>query len=86
MTTTVRIESVLAVPADAMVAALSAGGVEGTVLETDPFLSMAVPADDEARLASRVAHALESLIADRRLSLVPEQIGAAAFVLRPPAA
>ena len=86
MTFTVSIESVLAVPADDMVAALSVEGVEGTVLETDPFLSMAVPADDEAKLASRIAHALDTLIADRRLSLVPERIGASAFVLRPPAA
>ena len=83
MTYTVHIESMLAVSADDMVAALLAGGVDGTVLETDPCLRMAVPVDDEAKLASSVEHALDALIADQRLPLVPERIGKAAFVLRP---
>jgi hypothetical protein len=86
MTYTVQIESVLNVPASAMLHALAEGGVEGTVLETDPILSMAVPADDAGALSVRVQHALETLIASRRLSLIPERIGEAAFVLRPPAA
>ena len=86
MTYTVQIESVLAVPPDDMLAALSAGGVRGTVLETDPRLRMDVDADDADGLGARIGHALETLIADRRLSLVPERIGAADFVLRPPAA
>jgi hypothetical protein len=86
MTYTVQIESVLAVPADAVVAALSAGGVNGTVLETDPCLLMDVDADDGDGLGARIGHALETLIASRRLSLVPERIGHADFVLRPPAA
>jgi hypothetical protein len=86
MTATLSIESFLAVPAADIVAALSAGGIEGTVIETDPYLSMAIPADDEAKLAARVGHALESLIAERRLSLIPEWIGGSAFVMRPPCA
>ena len=83
MSYTVRIESALAVSADDMIAALLARGVDGTVLETDPCLSMAVPVDDEAKLASSVGHALESLIADHRLPLIAERVGESAFVLRP---
>jgi hypothetical protein len=86
MTYTVQIESVLAVPAADILAALSAGGVEGTILETDPFLRMDVDADDAAGLDTRIGHALETLIAARRWSLVPERIGGADFVLRPHAA
>lgn len=86
MTYTVSIESVLDVSASAMVDALADGGVLGTVLETDPFLSMAVPADDAGALSLRVQHALETLIASERLALIPERIGESAFVLRPPAA
>jgi hypothetical protein len=86
MTYTVQIESVFAVPADDLLAALSAGGVEGTVLETNPHMRMDVDADDPDGLDTRIGHALETLIASRRWSLVPERIGGAAFVLRPPAA
>jgi hypothetical protein len=86
MTYTVQIESVLTLPASAMLDALADGGIEGTVIETDPILSMAVPADDAGALSVRIQHALETLIATQRLSLVPERIGEAAFVLRPPAA
>ena len=86
MTYTVSIESVLDVPAAAMLDALADGGVQGTVLETDPIFSMAVPADDAGALSVRVQHALETLIVSRRLALVPERTGEASFVLRPPAA
>jgi hypothetical protein len=86
MTYTVQIESVLAVPADDVLAALSAGGVRGTILATDPCLRMDVESDDADGLDTRIGHALETLIASRRWSLVPERIGAADFVLRPAAA
>jgi hypothetical protein len=86
MTYTVQIASVLDVPPDDVLAALSAGGVRGTLLETDPYVRMDVDAEDADGLGRRVGHALESLIATRRWSLVPERIGVSEFVLRPPVA
>lgn len=82
---TVRIESARQLPAADVLAALSAGGVEGIVLETSPCVRLRVLAEDAAQLARRVALALEGLISERRLALVPDRVGEAAFVLRPPA-
>jgi hypothetical protein len=78
---TVEIESVLVVPADDVLAALSAGGLEATLLATDPCLRLDVDADD-----TQIGHALEGLTAGRRLSLVPDRVGEHRFVLRPPTA
>ena len=86
MTYTVQIESAFALPADDMLAALSAGGVDGTVVSTDPCLLLDVDAEDANGLGLRIGRALETLIAARRLALVPERIGVADYVLRPPAA
>ena len=86
MTYTVQIASVLTVPPDDVLAALSAGGVRGTLLETDPHVRMDVDTEDADGLGIRIGHALESLIATRRWSLVPQQVGVSDFVLRPPAA
>jgi hypothetical protein len=86
MTYTVQIESAFAVPPDDVLAALSAGGVRGTLLETDPRVRLDVESDDVDGLGLRVGRALETLVAARRWSLFPERIGASDFVLRPPAA
>ena len=86
MTYTVQIESAFAVPPDDVLAALSAGGVRGTLLETDPRVRLDVESDDVDGLGLRVGRALETLIATRRWSLFTERVGASDFVLRPPAA
>jgi hypothetical protein len=82
---TVRIESTRHLPAADVLVALSAGGVEGIVLETSPCVRLRVLAEDATQLARRVALALEGLISERRLALVPDRVGESAFVLRPPA-
>jgi hypothetical protein len=82
----VHIESAFDLPADDVLTALSAYGVRGSVNSVHPGVSLSVLADDLAGLAKRVELALEGLIATRRLALVPERLGGAAFVLRPPVA
>lgn len=82
---TVRIESARHIRAADVLIALSAGGVEGIVLETSPCVRLRVIAEDVAQLAARVGLALEGLISEQRLALVPQRVGEAAFVLRPPA-
>ncbi len=86
MTHDVHIETVLPVPADDVLHALSGCGVRGSVIEHGPCVRLSVTDDDALALRTRVALALEALVGSRRLALVPDRVGDMTFILRPPTA
>jgi hypothetical protein len=83
--TIVQIEADPAIASRTILAALEAEGVEALVVDVDPLLELDVADGDLRRLAARVSAALEDVIRDCELPLVPEQVGPSSFVLRPAA-
>jgi hypothetical protein len=88
MTHTVEIESVQTMDVHGLLAALSAQGLVGEVLEAGTRFRLHVERDDNgsAEALAQVEHAIEHWLDERHVGLVPQRLGAASVVLRPPAA
>lgn len=69
---------------DRMLAALSAQGISGALIEDVPGLRLLVSGPDVRQLSRRVLAALET-VGRGLIPLVPEQIDESTFAVRPPA-
>jgi hypothetical protein len=88
MTHTVEIESVQTMDVHGLLAALSAQGLVGEVLEAGTRFRLHVERDDDAsaQALTDVEHAIERWLDERHVGLVPQRLDATSVVLRPPAA
>jgi hypothetical protein len=88
MTHTVEIESTQTVDVHGLLAALSSRGLVGEVVEAGTRFRLHVESagDAVAQSLSDVEHAVETWLDERHVGLLPQRIGEAAFVLRPPTA
>ena len=82
--TVVRIESVPLISADQLLDALQAEGVEGSVVELEPF-AVRVAGDDVGLLARRVLSAVDGLALIAARPMISERVGPVSFVVRPAA-
>jgi hypothetical protein len=70
--------------ADQLLDALLAEGVEGSVVELEPF-AVRVSAADVGLLAQRVVSALDGLAMIAARPMISERVGPVSFVVRPAA-
>jgi hypothetical protein len=82
--TVVRIESVPLINADQLLDALRAEGVQGSVVELEPF-AIRVSGAEVGLLAQRVFSALDALALIATRSMISERVGPVSFVVRPAA-
>ncbi len=85
MTFTIQIDSARDLPAGLLGRTLAAFGLSGPIEEIGSHLELGVLADDIEQVATRVLHALESLLAELPFPLVPQRVGTSSFHLGPPA-
>lgn len=88
MTHLVEVDCARTVDGEELLAAFEANGLQGELVDRGPRLvfRLADAGRDATQFAGAVAHSLESWLGERRLPLVPVQLGDDAYALRPPAA
>ena len=82
--TVVRIESVPLISAVQLLDALQAEGVEGSVVELEPF-AVRVSGGDVGLLAQRVSSAVDGLALIAARPMISERVGPVSFIVRPAA-